>query len=375
LVHDKRGRKAIAFRVLEAGVLVRSDSAATPSARGLAALPRIVLRLIPGFIACGLVSLVATALQMGEQQLFGRIWLESLVLAILIGAAVRLFWRPDSRTAPGIAFTAKPVLELAVVLLGASVSAATLWSIGPILLLVIAFVVVAAIGLGYALGRALGLKRRMAALIACGNAICGNSAIVAIAPVIGADGEDIATSIAFTALLGVIAVVGMPLLGVALHMAPVGYGAWAGLTIYAVPQVLAATSPLGSVASQTGTLVKLVRVLMLGPVSVALSIIMRRRNRPTQDAKLDVRKLVPWFIVGFLALSALRSFGLIPAVLLKPVSGGTSVLTVLSMAALGLSTDLRAVARAGVRASAAATVCLVLLAALAYGAVALTTGI
>ncbi len=341
----------------------------------MAALPRLMLRLLPGFIACGLVSLVATALQMGEQQAFGRAWLESLVLAILIGAAVRLFWRPGLRAAPGIAFTAKPVLELAVVLLGASVSAATLWSIGPILLLVIAVVVVVAIGLGYAFGRAVGLKPRMAALIACGNAICGNSAIVAIAPVIGADGEDIATSIAFTALLGVIAVVGMPLLGVGLHMAPVGFGAWAGLTIYAVPQVLAATSPLGSVASQTGTLVKLVRVLMLGPVSVALSIIMRRRTRMAQDAKLDVRKLVPWFIVGFLALAALRSLGLIPAPLLKPVAEATTVLTVLSMAALGLSTDLRAVARAGVRASAAATVCLVLLAVIAFGAVALTVGI
>ena len=338
-------------------------------------MPRIALRLLPGFIVCGLVALAATALQAGEQQLFGRAWLESLVLAILIGAVVRLFWRPGLRAAPGVAFTAKPVLELAVVLLGASVSAATLWSIGPILLLIIAVVVVVAIGLGYAFGRVVGLKWRMAALIACGNAICGNSAIVAIAPVIGADGEDIATSIAFTALLGVIAVVGMPLLGVTLHMRPVGFGAWAGLTIYAVPQVLAATSPLGSVASQTGTLVKLVRVLMLGPVSVALSILMRRRAQVTQDAKLDVRKLVPWFILGFLALAALRSLGLIPALLLKPVAEGTSVLTVLSMAALGLSTDLRAVARAGVRASAAATVCLVLLAGIAFGAVALTTGI
>ncbi|HEY3815073.1 MAG TPA: YeiH family protein [Caulobacteraceae bacterium] len=329
------------------------------------------MRLLPGFIACGLVSLAATALQAGEEHLFKRAWLESLVLAILIGAVLRVFWRPGVRAAPGIAFTAKTLLEVAVVLLGASVSVATLWSIGPLLMLLIAVVVAVAIGLGYVCSRALGLKWRTATLIACGNAICGNSAIVAVAPVIGADGEDIATSIAFTALLGVVAVVAMPLIGLALHMTPVAYGAWAGMTIYAVPQVLAATSPLGSVASQTGTLVKLVRVLMLGPVSVVLSILMRRREQPAQDAKLDVRRLVPWFIVGFLALAGVRSLGLIPTAILKPVADTTSVLTVLSMAALGLSTDLRAVARAGVRASAAATVCLLLLAAIAFGAVAL----
>ncbi|HWE45120.1 MAG TPA: putative sulfate exporter family transporter [Caulobacteraceae bacterium] len=351
--------------------MIRTDSPATAPANGLQGLPRLMLRLLPGFIACGVVALAATALQAGEKALVGRAWVESLVLAILIGAGVRLFWRPDLRTAPGIAFTAKPILEFAVVLLGASVSAATLWSIGPLLIVLIAVVVAVAIALGYAVGRMVGLKWRMAALIACGNAICGNSAIVAIAPVIGADGEDIATSIAFTALLGIVAVVAMPLIGVFAHMDPLRYGAWAGMTIYAVPQVLAATSPLGSVASQTGTLVKLVRVLMLGPVSVALSILMRRREGAAEGARLDVRKLVPWFIVGFLALAALRSLSLIPQPLLAPAAQATNVLTVLSMAALGLSTDLRAVARAGVRASAAATVCLFMLAAIAFGAVAL----
>ena len=211
-----------------------------------------MLRLLPGFVACGVVALVATGLQVGEKALFGRAWVESLVLAILVGALARLFWRPGLRTAPGIAFTAKPILEFAVVLLGATVSAATLWSIGPVLILLIAVVVAVAIALAYLVGRMIGLKWRMATLIACGNAICGNSAIAAIAPVIEADGDDVAASIAFTAVLGIVAVVGMPLIGVFAHMEPVSYGAWAGMTIYAVPQVLAATSPLGSVASQTG---------------------------------------------------------------------------------------------------------------------------
>jgi uncharacterized integral membrane protein (TIGR00698 family) len=117
----------------------------------------------------------------------------------------------------------------------------------------------------YGLGRLFGLPRRMAARIACGNSICGNSAIAAVAPVIGADGEDVSAAIAFPAVLGVIVVLGLPLLAPFLHLSGTQYGALAGLTVYAVPQVLAATAPIGTIAIQMGTLVKLVRVLMLGP--------------------------------------------------------------------------------------------------------------
>jgi uncharacterized membrane protein YadS len=92
----------------------------------------------------------------------------------------------------------------------------------------------------------------MATLIACGNSICGNSAIAAVAPVIGADGEDVAASIAFTAVLGVVVVLILPLLALAWHMSPRAFGVFAGLTVYAVPQVLAATAPISSVSAQMG---------------------------------------------------------------------------------------------------------------------------
>ncbi len=104
------------------------------------------------------------------------------------------------------------LLEIAVVLLGASVSAARPREPGPALLVGIAGVVALAIAASYGIGRLLGLPRRMAMLVACGNSICGNSAIAAVAPVIGADGDDVAAAIAFTAVLGVLVVLGLPLL-------------------------------------------------------------------------------------------------------------------------------------------------------------------
>ncbi|HEX6661516.1 MAG TPA: putative sulfate exporter family transporter, partial [Sphingomicrobium sp.] len=208
-----------------------------------------------------------------ELMSFGRAWIETLVLAILVGAAVRTAWTPGPEWKRGIDFSAKLLLEIAVVLLGASVSAATILAAGWALLVSILGIVAGAILLSFAIGRLFGLSRRLAILVACGNSICGNSAIAAVAPVIGADGDEVAASIAFTAVLGVVVVLILPLIGAMLGMKPVAYGALAGLTVYAVPQVLAATAPIGAGAVQVGTLVKLIRVLMLGPVCLGLSLV------------------------------------------------------------------------------------------------------
>ncbi len=180
--------------------------------------------LLPGVGLCLAVTGSAYALEAGERALAGKAWLEALVLAILIGTAVRSLWTPDERWHEGIAFSAKYLLEVAVVLLGASVSAATILAAGLPLLAGIAGVVVSAILLSFGIGRLLGLPTRMALLVACGNSICGNSAIAAVAPVIGADSDDVAASIAFTAVLGVVVVLGLPLLGIALGMGGLAFG-------------------------------------------------------------------------------------------------------------------------------------------------------
>ncbi len=336
--------------------------------------------LAPGLLLCGAVTSAAAALQVVEERLFGRAWLEALVLAILIGAAVRTVWTPGARWARGVAFGAKTLLEVAVVLLGASISAQALVAVGPGLLAGIAGTVAAAIAFSYAIGRALRLPRRMAVLVACGNSICGNSAIAAVAPVIGADGEDIACAIAFTAVLGVAVVLVLPLAVPLLHLSGMQYGALAGLTVYAVPQVLAATAPVGVLAVHIGTLVKLVRVLMLGPVVLLLSLFASRLREEADEpaphvtagdrprpGRIAIHHLVPWFILGFLALAGLRSAGLVPEEALRPAAAVADVLTVLSMAALGLGVDVRVVARAGGRVVLAVTASLLALAAISLG--------
>ncbi|MCJ2184588.1 putative sulfate exporter family transporter [Novosphingobium sp. 1949] len=330
---------------------------------------RAVVRRLPGIGLCLAVTGAAYALEGGERAIVGKAWLEALVLAILVGTAVRSLWTPGHRWRQGIAWSAKYLLEAAVVLLGASVSATTLLSAGLPLLAGIAIVVATAIILSFGFGRLLGLPTRMALLVACGNAICGNSAIAAVAPVIAADNDDVAASIAFTAVLGVLVVLVLPLIGMVLGMRGLAFGAFAGLTVYAVPQVLAATAPMGATAVQMGTLVKLVRVLMLGPVCLVLSLLAPRLAphgahdgafgaSNTTARRVDLAHVVPWFIVGFLTLLACRSSGLLPAAALAPVGKVATLFTIVSMAALGLGVDLGALAKAGGRVTAVAVLSL-----------------
>lgn len=309
-------------------------------------LPVAVSALAPGVVACALVAVAAYAGAQLEHRLFGRAWLEALVLAILLGAIVRLVWSPSEAHRKGIAFCAKQALEVAIVLLGASVSATTLSSLGLGAVAAIVALVVVGIAVSTWIGRLLGLSPRLALLAACGNGICGNSAIVSVAPVLNADGEEVVSAIAFTAALGVAVVLLLPALGGLLGLSPLAYGFLAGLTVYAVPQVLAAAAPFGPLAVQTGTLVKLVRVLMLGPVVIVLSLI---GPRGAQQTAAPLTRLVPWFILGFLALMGLRLLHLIPEALLPALAQVSSILTLLAMAALGLQTQLAAVARSGGR--------------------------
>jgi uncharacterized integral membrane protein (TIGR00698 family) len=327
--------------------------------------------LAPGILLCIAVTAAAMALELAQTRLLGRVWLEPLVLAILLGTLVRTALPLSPRFEPGIGFSARILLEVAIVLLGFSLSGATILAVGGALLAGIAGVVALAVLASYAIGRALGLRRRMAVLVACGNSICGNSAIAAVAPVIGAGAEDIAAAIAFTAVLGVIVVLGLPLAATAIGLSAAQSGVFAGLTVYAVPQVLAAAAPVGTLAVQVGTLVKLVRVLMLGPVVLVLSLLAGRLAEPGEArpaaARPPLRRLLPWFILGFAGAIALRSAGLVPAASLPPIAAAAGMLTTISMAALGLGVDVRVVARAGARVSAAVTMSLVTLAAISLG--------
>ena len=302
--------------------------------------------LLPGLVLAIAVSLAAHLAARSETALLGRPWVDTIVLAILIGMAIRSVLTLGARWAPGIDFAAKPVLELAIVLLGASVDLGLLAAGGPRLLLGIGVTVLVALVVGMLIGRAAGLEPRHASLVAFGNAICGNSAIAALAPIIGARREQVASAIAFTAVLGVAVVLGLPLLIPILHLSDYQFGVVAGLTVYAVPQVLAATLPVSAMSGDVGTLVKLTRVLLLGPLLLAFSLMQGGTGR-ARLSPAALRAALPWFIVGFLALAMLRSLGFMGESLTALLRSGSHWLTVLAMAGLGLGVDVRSLRGVG----------------------------
>jgi uncharacterized integral membrane protein (TIGR00698 family) len=323
-----------------------------------------VVSWIPGIALCALVTLIAVALQALQEATVGHPYVEAIVIAILLGTAIRTIWEPNSRWNVGIALSAKQLLEVAVALLGASITFAAIAASGPILLGAIVGTVILTIAVSYGISRALGLSNRLSILIACGNSICGNSAIAAVAPVIGANSDEVASSIAFTAVLGVVVVLGLPLLVPLFILSETQYGILAGMTVYAVPQVLAATVPVSVLSTQVGTVVKLVRVMMLGPVVACIALFGRNLKvaQPVSaPGRHNVFKAVPWFIVVFFALAALRSLSLIPDGAIAPLQRVASLLTVLSMAALGLGVDLRVIGQVGGKVTAAVTLSLAFL--------------
>ena len=319
------------------------------------ALARLTASL-PGLLLSLAVAGAGLILERLEFRLLGFRPIEGLVLAIVVGTVLRSSVRLPPAFTPGIRVSAHFLLECAIVSLGASVSLAAIGQAGPRLVGGIAVVVLASIGVSFAIGRMLGLSPKLAFLIAFGNSICGNSAIAASAPVVEASAEDVAASIAFTAVLGIAAVLLMPIIGLAIHLSQVQYGVFAGLTVYAVPQVLAATAPMGAVSLQTGTLVKLVRVLMLGPLLFIVGL-----ARGLGGRHVSIAHVLPWFILGFAVMAALRAADLFSPAALSVLASTSSLFTTMAMAGLGLTVDVRSLRQAGGRVILAAAVSLVAL--------------
>ncbi len=320
----------------------------------------------PGIIYAVVIAMIAFAIQLVEEAVLGkgRALIEGLVIAILLGMVVRAVLGLNKRFAPGVGFTAKQVLEFAVLLLGARINAPDMIKAGPILLVMIVVLVSVVLLVSTRIGLAFGLNPKLATLVAVGNSICGNSAIAAVAPVIGASKEDVASSVSLTAVLGVLIVLTLPVFYYFLGFSQYQYGVLAGMGVYAVPQVVAAGYSVSTLSGDTATLVKLVRVLMLGPVVAYFTFAMARQQRAADnkaglaEAKLNLSfsKFVPWFISGFVIMAILRSLGVINVEMANAIRDVSGYLTLAAMAALGLQVDLAVVRKVG-RSVALAVLC------------------
>lgn len=313
-------------------------------------------KIAPGILICIGAALVAQILYVVESSLFNDAWLDTIVIALVVGFATRSIFGLHERFVPGVAFTSKQLLEFAVMLLGATVTVEGIQALGLSVLVGIVAIVILSIAATYAISRMFGLPKRQSILIACGNSICGNSAIAAVSSVIKAKPQETASAIAFTAVLGVIVVLLLPLAYFRGGLGEYQYGILAGLTVYAVPQVLAATVPVGVASMQVAALVKLVRVAMLGPVVLSVSLFHGMGQR-----QFRLKSLLPWFLAGFALLAMLRIGGVIPEWSEKPITTAAKFITIISMAAIGFSINVSDLKESALRVSFVVSLSLVLL--------------
>ncbi|MDQ8707993.1 YeiH family protein [Streptomyces sp. LHD-70] len=317
-----------------------TSSITTTSSAGAAAL-------VPGLALALAIAVAATAI--------GKVFplVGGPVAGIVLGVLIAALLKPGPRWRPGIAFGAKRVLQISVVVLGSQLSLTQMVQVGVSSLPVMIGSLVICLACAYGIGRWLGVVRDLRTLIGVGTGVCGASAIAATAPVIRAAGVDVAYAVSTIFLFNVAAVLTFPLIGHLLGMSQQSFGLFAGTAVNDTSSVVAAAATYGPIASNHAVVVKLTRTLMIIPICLGLAWLVRRRDRAASDTaagpRLRVVKLVPVFLVGFLLMTAANSLGLIPAAAQPALSELSVFLITVALAATGLSTDLAGLRRTGPR--------------------------
>lgn len=340
------------------------------------------MKILPGFIAALAIAAVATYIE----SILPIHLIGASIIALFIGTAINAFWQPKFFKA-GLKFTSKKVLKFAIILLGASLSIGTILEVGKLSLFVMLFTLLTCFGGGYFIGKIFKLNWKLSNLISAGTGICGGSAIAAIAPVIDAEDTDIAYAMSATFLFDMAMILLFPIMGAALGLSDMAYGLWAGTAVNDTSSVVAAGYAFSENAGDFATMVKLTRTLSIIPtvlvfafinikikqkesatITNAFSAVNQKAEKyevsqthqiaeitngktqaksQTAPSKVNFLSLFPWFIVGFIALAIVNSFGVIPAEISTLSKSLSQFLMVAALAAIGLNTSFSDMKKSG----------------------------
>lgn len=326
------------------------------------ALPSSSMRArLPGLALAGAIAAAATALAAAPG--FAAHGLGALTLAIVLGIAVGHM--PAARhaaTGPGIEFAEQRLLRWGIVLYGLRLGLADLGALGASGLVIDLLMVGTTFVLAYTLGRRVfGLDHRTTVLIGAGSSICGAAAVMACAPVLRGRADEVAVAVSTVVVFGTLAMFAYPLAYPLLGLDAAGFGLYVGSTLHEVAQVVAAARPAGESAADAAVVAKLARVMLLAPFLLLLSAWDARRGGG-DDAGGTRRISVPWFALGFVAVVLLHPLLALPPALVDTLLVIDAALLATAMAALGLTTHVSALRRAGTRPLALAALLLVWLA-------------
>ena len=293
---------------------------------------------------------VAAASVLLEELIPGQV-LGASIIALFMGTIINSFFHP-AWIKPALKFTSKRILKAAIILLGASLSVSTILSVGKMTFFVMIFTFAMCFGGGYFVRKLFKLNWKLSNLISAGTGICGGSAVAAIAPVIDADDKDIAFALSSTFLFDMVMIALYPLMGKALGMSDIAYGIWAGTSVNDTASVVASGYAFSEAAGDFATMVKLTRTIAIIPTVLVFAWIgVRVKKKELQasgdGAKVNMMKIIPWFIGGFLLLAVLNSAGCIPAAVSGVMKSASKFLMVTALAAIGLETSIADFKKAG----------------------------
>lgn len=312
--------------------------------------------LLPGLGLAVAIAVVATVVGRRFPLVGGPV--TGIVLGVVLAASIK----PGARLRPGITFSSKAVLQTSVVVLGSQLSLLQIVRVGVGSLPVMLGTLTVALGAAYLLGRWLGVVGNLRTLIGVGTGICGASAIAAVTPVIGAVGAEVTYAVSTIFLFNVSAVLAFPVVGHLLGMSQHAFGLFAGTAVNDMSSVVATATTYGPEAANFAVVVKLTRTLLIIPIVLGLAALTARRDRrlaadilvpgdlaAIEPPKVNIWRLVPKFLIGFLIVAAANTAGLIPAAVHPALSQVSVFLITVALSAIGLSTDLAGLRRAGHR--------------------------
>jgi uncharacterized integral membrane protein (TIGR00698 family) len=275
------------------------------------------------------------------------------IFGILIGIGIGNIKPLNTSFATGINFTSKKILQWAVIILGSGLSLRQVYATGAASVIIILVTITAAFVAVIIAGRLLKIDFNLKSLIGVGTAICGGSAIAAVAPIIEAEDQEIAYSISTVFLFNIVAVFIFPAFGHALELTQMGFGLFAGTAINDTSSVVAAGYTFGNAAGDYATIVKLTRTIMIVPIAlgfVALMLVRKKREaQQERGSRFHPAKIFPWFILGFLLMSALNTSGILGNATIALLKEAGKFLIIMALSAIGLKTDLRKMLATGLK--------------------------
>lgn len=296
------------------------------------------LKLVPGLVLCLAIGIISYFLGLKYPIVGGS------VFGILIGILIRNTYGMNQTLEPGITFTAKKILKVSIIVLGAGLNLSQIWKTGISSLSVMIFTLATAYIVAYLFGKLLKVPENLIHLIGTGTAICGASAIAAVSPIVEADESEICYSISTIFLFNVLAVLIFPAFGYLIGMSDSAFGLWAGTAVNDTSSVVAAGYIYSDAAGAYATIVKLTRTTMIIPIAliyVAFMASKKKHMASESGSDFSVRSIFPWFILGFLAAALLNTMGLIAGPAVEFATWLGKFLIILALSAVGLQANVR----------------------------------